>query len=39
MRFAVNVWVEPANFLTTKIALQENILKNLKAAGVRLLGT
>ncbi len=39
IRFAVNVWVQPANFLTTKIALQENILKNLKAAGVRLLGT
>ena len=39
MRFTVNVWVEPANFLNTKIALQENIIKNLKAAGVRLLGT
>ena len=39
MRFTVNVWVEPANFLSTKIALQENIIKNLKAAGVRLLGT
>jgi small conductance mechanosensitive channel len=39
MRFSVNVWVEPANFLTTKIALQENIIKNLKAAGIKLLGT
>jgi len=39
IRFAVNVWVQPANFLGTKIALQENIIKNLKAAGVRLLGT
>ena len=39
MRFLVNVWVQPADFLNTKIALQENILKNLKAAGVRLLGT
>jgi small conductance mechanosensitive channel len=39
IRFAVNVWVQPANFLGTKITLQENILKNLKAAGVRLLGT
>jgi len=39
IKFSVNVWVEPANFLSTKIALQENILKNLKAAGVRLLGT
>jgi small conductance mechanosensitive channel len=39
MRFTINVWVEPANFLNTKIALQENIIKNLKAAGVKLLGT
>jgi small conductance mechanosensitive channel len=39
MRFTVNVWVQPADFLNTKIALQENILKNLKTAGVRLLGT
>ena len=39
MRFTVNVWVEPANFLTAKIALQENIIKNLKAAGIKLLGT
>ncbi len=39
MRFTVNVWVEPANFLSTKIALQENIIKNLKAAGIKLLGT
>ncbi len=39
MRFTVNVWVQPADFLNTKIALQENILKNLKAAGVKLLGT
>ena len=39
MRFLVNVWVQPADFLNTKITLQENIIKNLKAAGVRLLGT
>ena len=39
MRFTVNVWVEPANFLNTKIALQESIIKNLKGAGVKLLGT
>ena len=39
MRFLVNVWVQPADFLNTKIALQEKIIKNLKAAGVRLLGT
>jgi small conductance mechanosensitive channel len=39
IRFTINVWVEPANFLTVKIALQETIIKNLKAAGVRLLTT
>ncbi|GAB2985350.1 hypothetical protein GCM10027049_24950 [Mucilaginibacter puniceus] len=39
MRFTINVWVAPGDFLNTKIALQENIIKNLKAAGVRLLGT
>jgi len=39
IRFAVNVWVKPADFLTTKMELQENIIKGLKAAGVRLLGT
>ncbi|MGZ3753785.1 MAG: mechanosensitive ion channel family protein [Mucilaginibacter sp.] len=39
IRFTINVWVEPANFLTVKIALQEAIIKNLKAAGVRLLTT
>jgi len=39
MRVTVNVWVKPEDFLTTKIALIEAILKNLRAAGVRLLGT
>lgn len=39
MRVTVNVWVKPEDFLNTKIALIEAILKNLKAAGVRLLGT
>ncbi|PJJ83830.1 mechanosensitive ion channel family protein [Mucilaginibacter auburnensis] len=39
IRFLVNVWVKPADFLTTKMELQENIIKNLKAAGVKLLGT
>jgi small conductance mechanosensitive channel len=34
MRFTVNVWVEPANFLTVKIALMEKIIKNLGAAGI-----
>jgi small conductance mechanosensitive channel len=39
IRFAVNVWVKPGDFLTTKMELQENIIKALKAAGVKLLGT
>ncbi len=39
IRFTINVWVNPVDFLTTKIALQEAIIKNLKAGGVKLLGT
>ncbi|MDB4925720.1 mechanosensitive ion channel domain-containing protein [Mucilaginibacter sp.] len=39
IRFTVNVWVSPADFLNVKIALQEKIIKDLKAAGVKLLGT
>ena len=39
IRFTVNVWVEPGNFLITKIALQEKIIKDLVAAGVKLPGT
>ncbi len=34
IRVTVNVWVEPANFLTVKIALMEKILIDLAAAGV-----
>jgi small conductance mechanosensitive channel len=34
MRFTVNVWVLPENFLTVKIALMEKITKDLGAAGV-----
>lgn len=39
MRFTVNVWVEPGNYLTAKIDLQERIIKDLSAAGVKLPGT
>jgi small conductance mechanosensitive channel len=39
IRFTVNVWVNPTDFLNTKIALQETIIKNLKVAGIKLLGT
>jgi small conductance mechanosensitive channel len=38
VKFIVNVWVEPANFLATKIALQEKIIIHLKNAGVKLPG-
>jgi small conductance mechanosensitive channel len=39
VKFMINVWVEPANFLTTKIALQEKIIISLAEAGVKLPGT
>jgi small conductance mechanosensitive channel len=38
MRFTVRVWVEPVNFLHTKITLQETIINDLKAAGIKLPG-
>jgi len=38
IRFTVNVWVEPANFLSAKIELQEKIIKSLSVAGVKLPG-
>jgi len=34
IRYVINVWVQPANFLTAKMALQEKIIKDLGAAGV-----
>src|SRR6185437_14172477 len=34
MRFMVNVWVLPEDFLTAKIALMEKIIKDLGAAGM-----
>ena len=34
IRFTVNVWVLPDDFLTTKISLMENIIKKLSAAGI-----
>jgi small conductance mechanosensitive channel len=34
VRITINVWVEPANFLTAKIALQEKIFKDFSANGV-----
>ncbi|GAC1304506.1 MAG: mechanosensitive ion channel [Mucilaginibacter sp.] len=34
IRYTVNVWVLPDNFLTAKIALMEKIIKDLGAAGI-----
>jgi small conductance mechanosensitive channel len=39
IRFLVNVWVNPADFLTVKLALHEKIIKSLVTAGVKLPGT
>ena len=39
LRFVVNVWVDPDQFLTAKIALMERIVKDLTAAGIKLPGT
>jgi len=38
IRFTIRVWVQAANFLTAKLELQENLIKDLKAAGVKLPG-
>lgn len=34
IRFTINVWVDPADFLNAKINLQEQMLKELAAGGV-----
>ena len=34
IRFTVNVWVKPDDFLSTKIFLMENIIKSLGGAGI-----
>lgn len=39
IHFTVRVWVQPNNFLTAKLSLQERILKDMKAASVKLPGT
>ncbi|MBD1387016.1 mechanosensitive ion channel family protein [Mucilaginibacter rigui] len=38
MRFTVRVWVDPAHFLATKMALQEKIINDIKAAGIKFPG-
>jgi len=39
IKFIINVWVNPADFLVAKLSLQEKIVKNLGAGGVKLPGT
>lgn len=39
IKYTVRVWVDPKNFITAKFALQSRILKDLKAAEVKLPGT
>jgi small conductance mechanosensitive channel len=38
MHFTVRVWVDPAHFLRIKMALQERIVNDIKAAGIKLQG-
>jgi small conductance mechanosensitive channel len=39
VRYIVNVWVDPPDFLVAKLALQEKIITSLAAAGIKLPGT
>lgn len=38
MHFTVRVWVDPAHFLRVRMELQERIINDLKAAGIKLQG-
>lgn len=38
MRFTVRVWVDPAHFLGAKMVLQEKIINDIKAAGIKFPG-
>jgi small conductance mechanosensitive channel len=38
VKFIVNVWVNPSDFMSTKLALHEKIINDLTAAGVKLPG-
>lgn len=38
VRYTVRVWVQADNFLSAKLELQEKVIKDLKAAGVKLPG-
>ncbi|MBS7566074.1 mechanosensitive ion channel [Mucilaginibacter sp. Bleaf8] len=37
-RFTIRVWVQPGNFLSAKLNLQERIIKDLKASDIKLPG-
>jgi len=39
IKFILNVWVNPADYLVVKLALQEKVIKELNAAGAKLPGT
>lgn len=36
--YSIEVWVDPHNFFNSKLALQEQLIQNLKAAGIKLPG-
>lgn len=36
--YSIEVWVDPHNFFNSKLALQEQLIRNLKAAGIKLPG-
>lgn len=38
IKFTVRVWVKPSNFLSAKLTLQENVIKDLRNAGIKLPG-
>jgi small conductance mechanosensitive channel len=38
MRFTVRVWVDPTHYLATKMILQEKIINDIKAAGIKFPG-
>jgi small conductance mechanosensitive channel len=38
VKFIVNVWVNPADFMTSKLALHEKIINDLVAGGIKLPG-
>jgi small conductance mechanosensitive channel len=38
MRFTVRVWVDPTHYLATKMLLQEKIINDIKAAGIKFPG-